>query len=240
MTVAILMPYGGSDCPHRTQAYEWVTDRYRRLHGDWELVVGSCGQPWSKGAAVADAYDRTDADVLVIADADTYVDEAPLRQAVEHLTTGRTGWVVPHEQVWRLNQQATQDVYDGWTPRRQLRYLDRPAYRGVFGGGIVALTRTAYQTAGGIDPRYYGWGGEDLSFGWALHALVGLPIRGACDLWHLWHPHALGPDGNNILRGSPESEALVARYKAARRSPAEMREVIYQWTRPASSPSHAP
>ena len=64
--------------------------------------------------------------------------------------------------------------------------------------------------AGGVDPRYQGWGGEDLSFGWVLAVTVGRQQRLGAELIHLWHPHP-APD----LRGSLESEELVARYQGA-------------------------
>lgn len=220
-TVSVLIPFGGQACDHRRLAFEWVTDRYRRAHPDWELVVGECAEPWSKGAAVADAHSRSTGEILVIADADSFVDAVALADLVAEVGSGV--WGMPHGRVCRLSEDTTTAVYAGKALPRKLRWTDlaRPAYPGVIGGGIVVLTRAAYLDVGGIDPRYLGWGGEDLSFGWALHALVSPPLRKQADLIHLWHPHP-APD----LRGSPESEALVARYKAARRNPQMMREVL--------------
>lgn len=224
MTVSIIVPFGGQACEWRTRARDWIHARYRELHPDWELIEGTAGEPWSKGAACADAVGRSSGDVIVIADADTFIDAHHLADTVERVEHG-VAWAVPHDKVWRLNADATEHVYRGGAPRKKLDSLARPAYRGVFGGGIVVVTRDAWQKVGGIDPRFYGWGGEDLTFGWALHALAGVPWRGTCDLWHLWHPHALG-DQADTLRGSEASEALVAEYKALRRNPEGMRALI--------------
>lgn len=86
----------------------------------------------------------------------------------------------------------------------------------------------AYHAAGGVDRRFEGWGGEDLAFGWALETLVGPAHRLDGILVHLWHPHP-APD----LRGSAESEELVARYAAARGVRRRMTAVISgdPWTR---------
>ena len=46
----------------------------------------------------------------------------------------------------------------------------------------------AYDQAGGFDPRFVGWGGEDTSLGAALTTLVGPPARLEASVWHLWHP----------------------------------------------------
>lgn len=234
MNVSVLVPYGGLTDPWRDQARRYTIDRLRRLHAGWEIVEGRSAMPWSKGAAVHDAYLQASGDVLVIADADSFVSAEALERCVDQVADTHR-WAMPHDLVFRLNEQSTVRVYGGWEPHRpKWPDLARPAYSGVIGGGIVVLHRDAYQQVGGIDPRYLGWGGEDLSFGWALLAVVGLPFRPRADLYHLWHPHALG-DAAETLRGSVESEALVAEYRAARRDPKLMREVLARWTHAASS-----
>lgn len=231
MTVSILLPVGGADCEHRRRARDWIAARYRQKHPDWPLICGESDETWSKGAAVADAAQRATGDVLVIADADSYVEPAVLVDAVRWCEAGRP-WVVPHWKVYRLTPEATENVYAGHPA--DLAALVRPAYTGPPGGGITVLTRDAYDTVDGIDPRFYGWGGEDLAFGWALHALTGKPIRLTGSLVHLWHPHP-APD----LRGSPESERLVARYKGLRNHPAGIRQLIEERNRGPSTPAAA-
>lgn len=231
MTVTVLVPYGG-ECEWRERARVWTVDRYRRLHPDWELIEGRCAEPWSKGTAVHNAFRQATGNVLVIADADSFVASDPLQRCVAAVeATG--GWAMPHDQVHRLDRYHTEKVYAGWSipPKLTWQQLARPAYPGVIGGGIVVLSRAAYLTVNGIDPRFQGWGGEDVCFGRALLALVGLPHRPRAPLYHLWHPHALG-DQADTLRGSEESEALVAEYTPAWRSPILMREVVTRWTHP--------
>ena len=217
MSVAIIIPVGGTD-PARTEALQWITDRYRRLHPDWELHHGRCDGEWSKGAAVADGLARTQAEVLVLADGDSFV--ADLTPAVRLVREGEA-WVVPHRMVYRLGRGPSRDVMDGAEPVPRRAGCDRRPYAGPPGGGIVVLTRDTYDAVGGIDPRYLGWGGEDVSFGWALRTLVGHECRLEAPLFHLWHPHAAP-----MLRGSPESEDLVAEYTAAVGVPRLMRAVI--------------
>lgn len=215
--VAVLIPTGGATCEWRDRALAYVVDHYRRNHPAWEIHLGHHDEPWSKGAAIADALERTDARMLVLADADSFVAPEHLAAAVEAAT--RDGWAMPHAMVHRLSQRATERLYAGGP--LDLDDLARGAYRGVKGGGIVAITRTAYDTVGGIDPRFVGWGGEDLALNWALTALVNGGARVPGDLVHLWHPHP-APD----LRGSEASEALLARYTAARKDPAAMRAIL--------------
>lgn len=221
MKVAILIPAGGPWCVERARALEWILDYYRSNHPQWDRHVGMVGEPWSKGTAVDSAKQATEADVFVIADADSFVAPEHLNDAV--VAAVRFGWAMPHSMVFRLSARATDAVYADAKPN--LLDLDRGAYRGVKGGGILAITRDAYDMVGGIDPRFEGWGGEDVSLNYALCALVSSGARFAGNLIHLWHPH---PAPN--LRGSPAAEALVARYLKARSSPHAIRALIAERT----------
>lgn len=213
----MLIPFGGHECVWRQRALHHVHNHYQQHHPTWTVHIGEVHDPWSKGEALEHAYAATTAEMLVLADADSIVAPEHLCAAVQAATVD--GWAMPHAMVYRLSQEATEAVYAGAPPR--LDRLVRGAYRGVKGGGIVAITRTAYRTVGGIDPRFYGWGGEDVSLAYALNALVGGGARLPGDLIHLWHPHP-APD----LRGSEASEELVARYREARANPDAMRALI--------------
>jgi glycosyltransferase involved in cell wall biosynthesis len=208
MGASVVVPVGGDEDEWRRLARTWVVDRYATLHPDWELIEGCCARPWSKGAALADGVNRATGDILVLADADSYVPVDTLERAVGIVEADPRKWVVPHGNVYRLKQDETLRVYDGAEAQR--RQVVRPRYTGLPGGGIVVLSREVWDEVGGVDPRFQGWGGEDLTFGWVLCVLVGWYERLGANLFHLWHPHP-APD----LRGSPDSEALVAVYKAA-------------------------
>jgi len=223
MTIAVLMPVGLTD-EWRGRAFEFVRDWYAKHFPDLPLFVGRCSGEWSKGAAVADAAEQADQHTpdlagYVLADADSFMfDPATLRRAVD-LITKDTPWVVPHTHVYRLCERETARLEEnpGLTPR--LGHVARTPYTGPHGGGITVLSRAAWLEVDGIDPRFLGWGGEDVAFGWALETLCGDPVRLPGRLVHLWHPH---PAPN--LRGSPASEELVAAYRSARGVPRRMRD----------------
>ncbi|MGE0138655.1 MAG: galactosyltransferase-related protein [Ilumatobacteraceae bacterium] len=206
MTVSVLIPYTATD-QARADAFHYVERWYRERFDD--VVVGSCVGPWSKGEALRDAAARAAGEILIVADADSLVELDDLEEAIRQAAAGH--WVVPHRTVYRLTEAETARVYDGARFRRGPGLVVRQPYTGPPGGGIVVLQRAHWELVGGVDPRFMGWGGEDISFGYALETLVGWHYRLAGRLFHLWHEHP-APD----LRGSAESEALVARYKAAR------------------------
>lgn len=225
MTVAVLMPSGITD-QWRADARQYVERWYAQHFGQAPLTVGKCAQAsaWSKGEAVADAFERAGpgAQVLVIADADSFLDKPEdLRTAIELVRSGKAAWVAPHRVVYRLRETETARLYADQLATPRLGALCRPIYEGPIGGGITVVSRPAFELVRGIDRRFQGWGGEDLAFGWALETLVAPVTRLDGRLVHLWHPH---PAPN--LRGSPASEDLVARYRAARGVRRRMAAVI--------------
>lgn len=213
MTVAVLMPTGITD-DWRAKARTYVERWYGQHFPEATIVHGSCSGEWSKGAAIADAFERagSGAQVLVLADADSFLaNPETLRTAVDLVRSGSAEWITPHTTVYRLRDSETARLHAVPAATPRLGATCRPLYTGPAGGGITVISRTAFATVGGIDPRFQGWGGEDLALGWALETLVGPGARLGGRLVHLWHPH---PAPN--LRGSPASEALVDRYRRAR------------------------
>lgn len=221
MTVAVLMPSGITD-EWRARARQFTEAWYAR-NVDAPVFRGQCAGEWSKGAAVADAVNAAgrSASVYVLADADSVLhDPADLNAAIARVVGGEP-WAVPHLRVYRLNAKESQRLADEPTSAARLGWTCRPVYQAVPGGGITVVSREAFEAVGGIDARFLGWGGEDLVFGWALETLVGNGWHGAGQLVHLWHPH---PAPN--LRGSIESEALVASYRSARGVRRRMQAVV--------------
>jgi hypothetical protein len=217
--VSIVMPYT-SDDEHRQAARRYVLHWYAQHHPTWELVEGECPGKWSKGRALAAAVTQATHDILVLADADSIVPGDTLDEAARLVDAG-AAWVMPHRKVYRLSQAHTERVYAGADPVP--RDTCRPPYNGVTGGGIVVLSRATWDTVGGIDPRFLQWGGEDISFGWALETLCGPGVHLRAPLYHLWHKQEAQGDHQ---RGSPESEALAGRYRDARNRPDLMRALI--------------
>jgi hypothetical protein len=214
---AVLIPYRAG-CPHRARALDRVTSLYRQQHPDWPVVLGRCDEgPWVKALAIFDALSRTDADVLVVADADVWSDG--IGEAAAAVEQGAK-WAIPHWLVRRLAEDGSEQ--------------ERP-YPGIEGGGIVVLPReTLLETP--PDPRFVGWGQEDESFGLALTVIHGSPWRGKADLLHFYHP----PQPRlTRRRGSRESWDLRKRYFNARYQPGAMEALIGEARDALAAPEHA-
>lgn len=163
-------------------------------------------------AAVRDV----DSDLVVVHDADVWVEELPT--VVEQIRPYHD-WVIPHLHVRRLNRDATRVVLEGG-PIDMRRTVER--HRACVGGALVIIRREILERVP-FDPRYRGWGGEDISFGYAMETLVGRPMRYPFRLAHLWHEPQ---PRRSRTQGSEETEALFDRYKAAHRSPPAMAVLV--------------
>lgn len=227
VAVTVVVPFTPGQ-PDRDRAWEWVRKQYAEHHPDYTVVVGH-GDPdrWVKAEAVMPAIDDAPDGVVVVADADVWCDD--LQRAVANVESGHA-WAIPHWRVRRLSKESSDRVIAGESPVGLP--LDEPHYVGTAAGGLVVSTRENFLSVP-LDRRFVGWGGEDRSWGLALHCLLGGAWRGREDLWHLWHP-AQERLTRNV--GSETNQALRGRYDAARSRPDEMRALLAEVTDAARSP----
>lgn len=215
--VDVLVPWRPG-CPHRERAWDWVRAQYGRVHPDWKVVQATAPDgEWCKAAGVHRAALSSCADVVLVADADVFCDG--LGEAVSHVIAGAP-WAMPHNLVHRLDEASSVAFMDG-APRDGLSTVERP-YRGVPGGGVVVLPRETLLRVP-LDPRFLGWGQEDVSFATALNCLAGRPWRGDHDLVHLYHPPQPRMSRKN---GNPHGVALRRRYALARGNANHMLEIV--------------
>jgi hypothetical protein len=214
----VVVPLAITGLSHRERA--WQSVEARLVDDGWPILTGpNVSGLWCKSLAVEAAIHPTQPDdVLVVHDADVLVDRAAMRQAVERVEAGVVAWAMPHSEVHRLTAAATFRYYETGEVPEDAELLRWP-YVGVEGGGAVVLRRSTYDDVP-IDPRFLGWGDEDVCWGWALRTLLGAPWRATSRLVHLWHPHA-APGAQRSPRW--ESDTLRRRYRAAFECPARMR-----------------
>lgn len=230
MNVAVVIPWRDTGCPHRAAALAWVLAQWRLTRWPVTLATVDPDGPWVKAAAVTPAVEATDADIVVVHDADVWsTGTAPAVQAV---ADGHP-WAIPHRRVLRLTEKATADLLAN-ADVDLTATAERP-YKGQAAGGIlVAPCRTLLEVP--LDPRFAGWGGEDVAWSYALATLAGRAWRGSDDLVHLWHP----PQDRMTRRvGNPQNEQLRLKYRAALDRPDRMRALIDQgrasWPRTSAS-----
>jgi glycosyltransferase involved in cell wall biosynthesis len=176
---------------------------WKRQLPDAEIIIGhDYFQPFSKTSAVNDAARKAKGDVFVILDADVILDPAVIERCAELImeseARGYPLWFIPYRRAYRLTQFATSYLLDrdpkwyelDFDEERDRWMMDDPstaAYGHRYGAMCQIMSRTAFFTVGGMDCRFRGWGGEDVSHMRAVDTLYGKHKTTNNPIWHLAH-----------------------------------------------------
>lgn len=90
--------------------------------------------------------------------------------------------------------------------------------------GALAVTRDIWDKVGGFDPRFVGWGWDDLAFWAACCALSPGFNRARGTAFHLWHPRSRAE--NEESPEHPINQVLGQRYIAAKNNRGAMLEIL--------------
>ncbi len=179
MQVSILVPFRSEAGTPRRRNWLWLRKRWQALFPDYELVTGTDkGQPFSKSVAVNDAYSKASGDVLVIADADSWCEPGQIRRAIDYASS-RGVLVVPWVNAYRLTERHSEQILK--MPPNTLDPVSQEMRRGIedytpspsTAAMVIVVMRDDFERVGGFDPRFRGWGAEDVSFALACRTLVG-------------------------------------------------------------------
>ena len=214
LTFDVIIPWRAG-CPYRKLNLDWIVNGLESFGHNVILGELEPDQPWSKARAVQAGLAQSTTEHVVISDGDVW--SGHLEQAVDMLA--HFPYSVPFHEVKRLSPQATGvALMTGDLGGK----LQQQAYRGVEGGGLLAISREHYERVP-LDPRFVGWGQEDESWGMALSALLGKGWRHTEPLYHLWHPPQ---ERQNRATGSEASRNLRNQYLRARRDLPRMQALV--------------
>jgi hypothetical protein len=178
------------DNGQRDKLWQFVREAFWRPWHSMRIVEGPHLQgPFNRSAGVNLAAQLAgNWDVAVIADSDSY---APFEQILTACAKARlTGKLVAaFDRVIEVSEAATNEIMwhgdllnvtDG-----NIRTKDH-----LTQSTMLAVPRTLWETVGGFDERFRGWGGEDNAFWHACKVIAGPPLRIDGPAYHLWHPPA--------------------------------------------------
>jgi hypothetical protein len=228
VTVAVVMPWRGGD-PERERHHTAVRSYLRQLlpHAV-HLDADSGHQPFSRdgtrnyGVRLAE---RHAADVVVLCDADTLVEAAPLHAAINAAPDGVLH--LPFTRYRGLSRAGTRGfTFSGMKDPYAHPTEDETTWST---GGVLVIQPAAWWRAGGMDERFQGWGGEDPAFAIAAGAILGPVVRHEGTIHHLWHPATRLRDPSyaaNMALGrrydAAEGDACAVRVIVAEHSPATL------------------
>jgi hypothetical protein len=206
--ISLLVPFQGNELT-RVADWQWLKEYWEYHLPDCEILVG--GDPtsrhrwqrraFSKTHAVNHLFKKSKGDIIVILDADAYLDAKVVTHCAERLRSARRRdvrtWFIPYQHIYRLTFDATAELLET-NPAHPLKFSSPPPRYDVqdthgsgigrrFGAMCQIMPREAFETVGCMDPRFRGWGGEDCSFMHAVDALWGPHKNTPNDILHLWH-----------------------------------------------------
>lgn len=203
--ISILVPFSSKE-PHRVANWAWLASYLKR---NWpagvpmEIIVGdSKSIPFCKTAAVNGAFSKATGDIIVILDADCYIDPGVIIGCAlairEARRAGKRLWFLPYRRLYRLTEPATEALLAS-SPKQPIKFTDpplvwqyehthSPSSAHWWAALIQILPIEAFIAAGGMDERFKGWGGEDVSFMHAVDTLYGRHKTVNSAVFHLWHP----------------------------------------------------
>jgi len=262
--ISILIPFRCLDKTNpRVKNVEWLKKYWAAQLPGAEIVIGNdpnMDRLFSKSVAVNDAVAKAKGDVFVIVDADGYIDADSVVHCAEEIRharkIGRKLWFVPYRQFFRLTEEASSrllesdpaDPYPFPSPLDAASTLGDtdPKVGHWYGAMIQIMPREAFESVGGWDPRFRGWGGEDHAAMRAVDTLYGLHKTLPGQVLHIWHPQ-LGPQGaasvvhwkERMWENQSESGVnnnLSHRYYAAQGKPTIMRKLVDEgWNNPLTN-----
>ena len=221
MKVSILVPYSDFGDGDRARNWDFIRRRFQALHPEWEICVGTSGQPFNRGQAINEAASKATGDVFFISDADCFVYPEQATEAVR-MAAEAPGAVVAATRWVALERSFTWEVRTG---HPDVRFASEPpAWCDVVGtvSGCLAVSRESFEAVGGFPKEFAGWGGEDNAFWYKLETFVAQGRRLEGDMWHLWHPTARDENSDyfriNMARQQEYGEANL--------NPEKMKELI--------------
>lgn len=251
--ISIIIPFRGSHDIQRARNILWLTQYWRQALPGAEVIIGKdpvLDQPFSKSLAVNNGVAKAKGDVLVIVDADGYISADSVLHCADEIRDARKRgqklWFVPYRKFFRLTEIASQRLLLS-DPEKPFEFPDPlpqefilsdtdPTVGHWYGAMIQICPREAFDTVGGWDERFRGWGNEDHAAMRAMDTLYGLHKTLPGHVLHVWHPQ-IGPQGEQaqvhwkermwVGQGEPgANDKLGGQYYDAYRNPEKMRKLL--------------
>lgn len=191
-TLSVIIPWRNSGDQWRRQSWDWLLQRYQRLLPEADIFCGhDDSEPFNRSSTRNYLVDKSDGDILLIADADTVFHREQIEVGIRKILNGAS-WVIPYAENRYYNVTADETALIWASPFEstipELTDSSQWDHKITSWAGLLLVTREAFDLVGGYDPRFVGWGYEDNAFRAALDHRVGPHARVDSYALHLWHP----------------------------------------------------
>jgi hypothetical protein len=242
--ISLLVPFL-SDHAERERNWLWLEEYWQHVLPGAEIIVApNYDRPFCKSKAVNDAFRQSTGDVIVILDADAYLPAKSILECAAMIRADRRLWFIPYRRMYRLTAPATASITAGgparpptmWDPPPVDLWVDEGgrSFGHWFGALVQLMPREAFEAANGMDERFEGWGGEDISLMRAVDTLYARHRNLNAPAFHLYHPttraYADGsPRRDKQWADQPRkimNTAITTRYNEAFLDRAKMQDLV--------------
>lgn len=219
--VVILVPRR-SDNGERDRLWRFCRAWWANEFPEWPIVEGYHNDgPFNRSAAINRAAEAAgNWNVAVIIDGDVLPTQSAIHEAVKVARSGvpACGFTLRRH----LSKQGTAKILNGY--RGSWTGLIKQDFKDSVSGAFV-LSRDLWDTLGGFDELFVGWGWEDVAFKLAAETMAGEAMyRATGNLWHLWHPNS--PERADDSPQLAANKERGRRYKAAKMDRDAMMKLI--------------
>lgn len=155
MKPIVTIPWRGGDA-ERERNHRIVLDHFKQILPDVTVVsIDSEDEPFSRAASRNSGVryaESSGADVVVICDADTLVEQGSLLEAIAAAEDGLLH--LPYNRYRSLTKLGTLQFLQG-TPLLECA-VDHD--HGYATGGVLVIKPASWWEFGGMDPGYFAWG----------------------------------------------------------------------------------
>ena len=224
--ISVITTFRGTDS-HRIENLHAVVRKFLQTFPSWEIVVveqdkrstldmeclyhkphhilihnpGVFNKSWGMNVG----YRIARGDVLVFTDSDMLFSSETIGRSTEAVLSD-LDIVRPYSHLIDMTQDQTAEyLLNGKLPEQ--REIEQGLDRNYLGekiclaGGMFVIRRNFFETIGGFDERFYGWGGEDDALSIKAEALTTRAAIARDSLaWHMWHPRAVDKEDPNYFR----------------------------------------
>jgi len=209
---SIVMAYMDGNNSFRRRNLFAVIDRCLSLMPDAEIVVAEQGESsqseklagynprlkriqvddgkrFHKTKLLNEAIKNTETDVIVMVDADSYLNDIAAKSiddGVSLLKKNGVGILYPYDGVDYLSEAQTRTLLGGGTINSKFSFHGVHIHRQT--GLCNMYLKSTWEAVGGFDEEFYEWGAEDDTFMYKIKRKVGNVCRTPGYVYHLYHP----------------------------------------------------
>ena len=199
MIVEVIIPWRDSGCEYRQKSLKFLLSIYEKNFS--KVSICDSEGDFNRAAARNSGVGRSNADIVVVTDADLYVPITQIHSAIE-LAKNYGNQIRPFSAFGHMSESATEFFLSQKNPETisDERFDTLSTLWPGLHGGTFVMNRLLWEKVGGMDENFIGWGGEDNAFNIRCSRVLNKPV-GVVEGYalHLFHPYQRRMSKENAL-----------------------------------------